>query len=191
MTQHFSIAKKRISTLASVAIIASAIVLGGNAALAQNPPASPPSEATASFSGKMVSVKYGAPSVKGRKIFGEGGRIASDKNFPIWRAGANSATAFHTDTDLEVGTIKVPKGDYTLYVDLTNPDKWELIISKQTGQWGLTYSKEQDLGRTKMTMSKPSAPVETLKYTLSAKGAKGTLMLEWENHAGTVPLVAK
>ena len=84
----------------------------------------------------------------------------------MWRAGANPATAFHTDADLEIGDLSVPKGDYTLYVSLEDTDHWVLIINKQTGQWGLTYNKDQDLGRVKMEMSKPPAPIETLKYPL-------------------------
>jgi hypothetical protein len=58
----------------------------------------------------------------------------------VWRAGANAATKFHTDADLDVGGLFVPKGDYTLYVDLSDPAKWQLVINRQTGQWGLTYA---------------------------------------------------
>ncbi len=73
-----------------------------------------------------------------------------------------------------------------------DPDAWELIINKQTGQWGLTYSQGQDLGRVKMTMTKPSAPVETMKYTLSTQGGnRGKLELAWENHIASVPFTVK
>jgi hypothetical protein len=107
----------------------------------------------------------------------------------VWRAGANSATAFHTDADLNIGGLNVPKGDYTLYVNIKDPDHWEFIVNKQTGQWGLTYDQTQDLGRVKMTMSKPASPIETLKYTISDLGdGKGKLQLEWENHIASVPL---
>ena len=40
------------------------------------PPASPPAEATATIAGKVITIKYSAPSVKGRQIFGEGGLIS-------------------------------------------------------------------------------------------------------------------
>ena len=123
---------------------------------------SPPAFATATISGKMLSVQYSAPSVRGRKIFGAGGLLSRDPTYPVWRAGANSATAFHTDADLDVGGIHVPKGTYTLYVSVQDPEAWQLIINKQTGQWGLSYNAAQDLGRVKMTMAKPPAPVEKL-----------------------------
>ena len=39
-----------------------------------------------------------------------------------------------------------------------------------------------DLGRVDMKMEKPSAPIEKLKYTITASGNTGKLQLEWENH---------
>ena len=150
---------------------------------------SPNATATATINGKTITVKYAAPSVRGRKIFGDGGRISQDPNYPVWRAGANSATAFHTDADLTIGDLKVPKGDYTLYALVKDPDAWDLIISKDQGQWGLTYTPADDLGRVKMLMSKAPAPIETLKYIISdLGGGKGKLQLEWENHIASVPI---
>jgi hypothetical protein len=91
-----------------------------------------------------------------------------------------------------VGGQMVPAGDYTLFVNVKDPDAWELIINKQPGQWGLTYKQDQDLGRVKMAMSKPAAPVETLKYTLSDEGGnKAKLTIEWENHIASAPIRVK
>lgn len=146
------------------------------------------------INGKTISINYSAPSVNGRegKLFGKDGRIGQDPNYPVWRGGANAATALHTDANLEIGGLAVPKGDYTLYVNLADPNNWELIVNKQTGQWGLSYDSGQDLGRVKMTMSKPPAMVETLKYTLSKSGGnKAMLQLAWEDHVASVPLTVK
>jgi hypothetical protein len=153
---------------------------------------SPSMEATATIGGKAITIKYSAPSVRGRQIFGDGGVVSHDRTYPAWRAGANRATAFHTDADLNVGGLNVPAGDYTLFVWVKDPDAWQLIVNKQTGQWGLTYKEDQDLGRVKMAMSKPAAPVETLKYTLADEGGnKGKLTIEWENHVASVPIAVK
>ena len=153
---------------------------------------SPAATATATINGKALAVRYAAPSVRGRQIFGAGGLISKDHTYPAWRAGANAATIFTTDADLVVGGLAVPKGRYTLFAWVQNPNAWDLIINKQTGQWGLDYDPKQDLGRVKMTMSKPVAPVETLKYTLADKGkGQGELRLEWENHVATVPITVK
>ncbi len=147
---------------------------------------SPASEAIATMGGKTISIKYGAPSVKGRQIFGPGGRVSKDGTYPVWRAGANSATKFHTDVNLDIQGLKVPAGDYTIYAKVDG-DLWHFIVSKQTGQWGTVYKSDMDLGHVKMTMSKPGALVETLKYTVTETGAKaGKIQIEWENVAASV-----
>ena len=146
------------------------------------------------INGKTISISYSSPAVNNRvgKLFGKDGTIGRDSTYPVWRAGANEATAFHTDADLTIGSLAVPKGDYTLYVNLANPAAWELIVSKQTGQFGDSYDAKQDLGRVKMTMSKPTALVEQLKYTLSDDGGgKGKLQLAWENQVASVPIAVK
>lgn len=142
--------------------------------------ASPPVETSVALGGKNVTIKYSSPSMKGRKIFGE--LVPFGK---VWRAGANEATALHTDADIVLGDLTVPAGDYTLFV-IPEANSWTLIVNKQTGQWGLTYNQDQDLGRTKMTLSKV-APVESYKMTLSEKSLK----LEWEETAASVSLKLK
>jgi hypothetical protein len=152
---------------------------------------SPPAETSVTIAGKAITIKYSAPSVRGRQMFGEGGVISKDKTYPVWRAGANSATALHTDATLEFKGLTVPPGDYTVFA-LVNATPWQLIISKQTGQWGLGYSEAQDLGRVPMDMSKPSAPVETFKITLTGTGANaGKLQMEFENVVASVPFTVK
>jgi hypothetical protein len=155
----------------------------------QKTPASPPEQATGTIGGKTISIKYSSPGIKGRegKIFGADGLISHDPHYPVWRAGANAATALHTDADLKIGTLAVPKGDYTLFVDISNPDAWVLIVSKQTGEWGLRYDGSQDLGKTPMTMTKPPTMVENLKWTIAdLGGGKGEITLAWEDHSGSV-----
>lgn len=154
--------------------------------------ASPGKKDSVVVGGKVVSVKYSAPSVKGREIFGAGGLLTNETNYPVWRAGANAATAFHTDIDLAVGNLQIPKGDYTLFVNIANAGAWELIINKQTGQGGLTYDAAKDLGRVKMAMSKPAATVEQLFYKLTLPQPKQVkLVLAWENKSGEVTFAVK
>jgi hypothetical protein len=169
-------------------IVIALILAAASAALAQSPPA----RARATFDGKAVSIQYSAPSVRGRKIFGDGGLLSHDPTYPAWRAGANAATTFKTESALDVGGVTVPAGTYSLYVWVKDPDAWELIINKQAGQSGLEYSASADLGRVKMTMSRPPQLVETLKYTLTDKGGgAGELQLAWERHVATVSLHVK
>jgi hypothetical protein len=146
------------------------------------------------IAGDAMTIKYSAPPVTGQagKIFTKNGLIAKDSSYPVWRAGDGPATMLHTDNDLDLGGLAVPAGDYTLYVEISDPDNWTLIVNKELHQWGLTYNQPEDLGRVKMTMSKPPALVEKLKYTLTDLGnKKGRLELAWENHAASVDFTVK
>jgi len=159
------------------------------------PPASPPEQATVTLAGHTITIDYNSPGVKGREgqIFGPGGLIQkTHKQYPIWRAGANAATTLTTAADLKIGNIDVPAGKYTLFVDISDPNNWVLIVNKKTGEWGLAYDASQDAGKTPMTMSKPPEMVEHLKYTLtSTSNTKGTLTLAWEDHVASVPIEVK
>jgi hypothetical protein len=177
--------------LVCMGLVAASVTLfaqGGN-------PASPPEKASATIGGKSISITYSSPGVKGRegKIFTKDGLISHNPHYPIWRAGANGATTLETDGNLEIGNLSVPAGKYTLFVDISDPDNWVLIVNKKTGEWGLAYDGSQDLGKVKMQMSKPASMVENLRYTLTDNGGgKGSLNLAWEDHSASVPIaVAK
>src|ERR1035437_848361 len=123
---------------ALTSVLALAVVAGlasaQDAPKKKAPPASPAMETSVTLGGKAITIKYSAPSVKGRKIFGGSDALQPDNT--VWRAGANNATALHTDGDITVGNLSVPAGDYTLYAFL-DPKGWQLVVSKQTGQWGI------------------------------------------------------
>ena len=149
--------------------------------------ASPPANASINIGGKNLIVRYSAPSVRGRQIFGEGGLLSRDPTYPAWRAGANSATSFHSDANLDIGGLNVPKGDYTLFI-LPEPKSWQLIVNKQTGQWGLEYHQNQDLGRAPMDLSQSPTAIDAWKMALSSAGGnKATLRSEWEKTIAAIP----
>ena len=114
--------------------------------------------------------------------------VARDWTYPIWLAGANAATTFTTGGNLDIGGLYVPAGTYTLYVLVRDPEHWQLIVNRQTRQGGHIYNARLDLGRVDMKMDKPKAPVEKLRWLITTAGNAGTIRLEWENHAASVPI---
>src|ERR1035438_2889828 len=155
---------------------------------------SPAATESKTVGGKKIEIKYSSPRVRNRagKIFTKDGLIGQDSTYPVWRAGANSATVLHTDADLNIGGLAVPKGDYSLFVDIGDPNNWQLILNKQTGQSGLDYDKSQDFGRAKMTMTKPKGTIENLMYTPTDLGGnKGKLALAWENYSASVQFTVR
>src|SRR5918993_793258 len=119
-------------------------------ALAQR--VSPHETVNATVDGAKISVTYGRPYVKGRKI--AGGLVPYGQ---VWRTGADEATTLVTDKALMFGSTHVQPGTYTLYT-LPSENGWQLIINKQTGQWGTDYDQAQDLARIPMKVAKTKAP---------------------------------
>ncbi len=148
---------------------------------------SPPAKATCKFAdGKTVTVDYSSPRMRGRKVFGELVPYGE-----VWRAGANEATTFVTDTDVIVGGRNVPAGSYTLFT-VPNPDRWTLIISKKTGEWGIPYPGEQfDFARMDMKASKLASPLENFTISFDQAGAGCTMKLDWETTRASIEIREK
>ena len=136
---------------------------------------SPAAEAHVSLNGKSVTVHYNAPSLRGRKMIG-----GQDPYGKVWRTGANEATTLVTATNLKIGNLSVPAGTYTLFT-LPSADTWLLIVSKDTGEWGLAYKESMDLGRTPMKGSTLSAPQEKMSISFeNTKGDSTELHVKWD-----------
>jgi hypothetical protein len=148
---------------------------------------SPPATASLDLGGgKSITIDYSSPRLKGRKL---GKDLAPYGE--VWRTGANEATTFVTSADISVGGTPVPAGRYTLFT-IPNADKWVLIISKKTGEWGTNYpGPSNDLARIDMKVSTLPSPVENFTISFNKSATGGTLNLEWETTRASVPIVKK
>ena len=176
----------RFFTFASVATLAAlaAVSCSSSAQLGLGRPryTSPPAHAENTIAGKKISIDYYTPSMRGRKIFG--GLVPYNT---VWCTGANYATKITSDADLQIGTLKVPKGSHSIWT-IPGEKEWTLIINNQTGQFHLDYDATADLGRTKMTRKTLDAPVETFRIDVRSDGGnKGTLALDWETTEAYIP----
>jgi len=192
--------------LASLALVAVAASVAGAQAAPAPPPAPPPALAPSSYATEEVhinsrpvagqwfnqdagysgpariAISYGQPHARGRKV--EGGLIRRDT---VSRLGANQATTLHTDVDMTLGSVHVPHGDYTLYL-LNSGNAWQLIINRQTANWGTDYDPSRDVGRTLLTLRQLAEPQESLAIYLvpawtpgqgPASSLQGTLTIVW------------
>lgn len=141
------------------------------------PLASPPATAEVMLDGKAIRLHYNAPSARCRTIMG--GLVPYGQ---VWRTGANPATSFTTEADLMVGDLRVPAGKYTLYTLPAAPGTpWQLILSKETGQWGTVYHPAQDLGRTPMQAGTLPTPQEVMSLSFEkTSGNHSQLHVRWE-----------
>ena len=129
-------------------------------------------------------VDYGRPTTRGRKVFAANGVL----NDSIWRTGANAATQFRTNVPIMLAGQQVPAGTYTLWT-LAIPGRYQLIVNKQTGQWGTVYDPKQDLLRVPLQARAIAQPVERFTIAVDEMGpAGGTLRLRWDTTELSVPI---
>jgi len=142
-------------------------------------------EEDASLSGpSRIAITYGQPHARGRKV--EGGLIPLDT---VWRFGANMATTLHTDLDITLGDVKLPRGDYSLFV-LYSRAGWQLIVNRGTGQWGTDRDASKDVGRVSLAARTLAEPEGSLTIYLVPDAAqpttgyaelRGVLRIKWGN----------
>ena len=118
-------------------------------------------EEDASLSGPArIAISYGQPHARGRKV--EGGLIPVDT---VWRFGANMATTLHTDLDITLADLKLPRGDYSLFILYTRAG-YALIVNRGTGQWGTDRDASKDLGRVSLASRTMAEPEPSLSIYL-------------------------
>lgn len=123
-----------------------------------------------------VTIKYGSPGVKGRKIWGE--LVPYGK---VWRTGANEATTIEFDKDVLINGNKVKAGIYSLFT-IPYKDKWTIILNKVYDQWGAyKYNEKEDILRFDV-IPKNNSFYERLKFSIVYKEPyKSDVVLKWEN----------
>ncbi len=140
---------------------------------AQEKKASPAASATGKAGKATITINYSAPSVKGRKIWGE--LVPYGK---VWRTGANDATTFEVDADLKVEGQALAKGKYSLFSIPEENGEWTIIFNKTAKQWGsFSYKQEDDVLRVKVKSSKS----DSFNEALSLSVANSKVFIRWEN----------
>ena len=84
--------------------------------------------------------------------------------------------------------MHVPAGTYTLWT-APHTGGVDLIVNRQTGQWGTEYSGSRNLGVARITSETVSTPVEAFTISiLPADAQHGTLVMEWDSFRWTAPI---
>lgn len=145
-------------------------------------PLSPRETKTFEVDGATITITYGRPSMRGRKVFG------GIRQFGVlWMPGADEATRVDTSADLMFGDLRLPKGSYTIYT-IPTETKWTLIISKEVGQFHTVYHQNEDFARLEMTVEQTAQPIEQLTISAApASAGGGVFAIEWETIRASVP----
>lgn len=139
----------------------------------------------ATIGAATFTIDYARPLARGRKLLGD---VIPFGN--VWRTGANAATQFTTSAPITIGTLKLAPATYTLWSLPRADGAVDLIINKQSGQWGTEYDHSRDLGAAPLKTEVANPPVE--EFTISIKSSDahhGTLVIEWGSFRWSAPIV--
>ena len=148
------------------------------------PAVSPRQKVEQQFSMSKITIDYGRPGVKGRKIFGELVPYGQ-----VWRAGANSSTKITFGQAVNFGGKIVPAGTYGLFIVPTEKE-WKVILNKDFQQWGAyTYDAKQDVVDVTVPVSNLAEKQEWFEITLNPTDENsGNLVIKWDTLQAEVPL---
>lgn len=148
------------------------------------PAASPRQTVEQQFSVSKISVDYGRPAAKGRKLFGELVPFGQ-----VWRAGANEATRITFGQDVLFGGQKVKKGTYALYI-VPQEKEWKLILNKGINNWGAyTYDAKDDVAAASVPVKNVAEKTE--RFTISFEDLaddKTSVVFKWDSTKAEVPV---
>lgn len=148
------------------------------------PAASPRQTVEQQFSMAKITVDYGRPGVKGRKIFGE--LVPFGK---VWRAGANSSTKITFAQSIDFGGKVVSAGTYGLFI-IPQEKEWKVILNKDSQQWGAyEYDEKKNIADVTVPVQKSSEKQEYFEIALQPVDDNAIdLVLKWDFTKVVVPL---
>lgn len=150
----------------------SALLMATTVSYSQEKVESPRDSVSGKIGEASITVSYGSPSVKQRKIWGD---LVPYNT--VWRAGANEATVFTTDKAIKVEGKDLPAGQYSFFA-IPGEKEWTIIFNKTAKQWGAyKYAESNDALRVVVKAKKSSSSNERLVYKINKK----SLSLLWEN----------
>jgi Protein of unknown function (DUF2911) len=137
----------------------------------------------ATIGAATFAVDYGRPLLRGRTLLGD--VISYDR---VWRTGANAATQFTTSAPIRLAGLSLAAGTYSLWT-VPHAHGVDLIVNRQTGQWGTEYSRARDLGTAPVKSDSVKPPVEKFTISIQARDARhGTLAMAWGTFRWTAPI---
>lgn len=156
----------------------------GNAQV-KTPQPSPASTVKQTIGLAEVTVEYSRPSAKERKVFGN--LVPMNQ---LWRTGANGSTDITFSSAVDFGGVKVPAGKYALYT-IPSAGSWEVILYKDTEQWGAPKELKSDLIIAKVKGQVVNDPLFVESFSIGFndfKTDKANLIISWENTLVKVPI---
>lgn len=160
---------------------------GGPAARSAQARRSPRQVVLADVGGVRVGIEWGSPQKRGREIWGN--LVKWDA---VWMPGADEATTLTTNGPIVLSapglaSLKVPAGDHTIYT-LPGSGRFELIVSRDVGQFHTVHVQDLELGRIVMQRADRAATMEGLTFAIEPKDSGAVFKIIWDNREYSVQL---
>jgi hypothetical protein len=151
------------------------------------PRKSPMAVARTTLAGTYIKIVYGAPSKRGRIVFG-----ALEPFGQVWRLGANETTELTTTAAIDFGGVPLSAGTYSLFA-IPEPDKWTIIVNTGLGQWGAyDYDESLDVARFSLATNSTLKTYEALSIWFDeASGPSTKLRFAWDQTEVVVPITTR
>jgi len=131
----------------------------------------------------IMRLIYSRPQLNGRKIFG-----GLQEYGNVWRLGANEAAEIEFYKDVKINGKKIKKGRYTLYA-IPFPDKWTLIVNKETDIWGsFRYDSLKDVVRVDLPVIK-NATTEAMTIVFDKSSTGADMDMYWDDVKVSLPIM--
>jgi hypothetical protein len=143
-----------------------------------------PKEEHAKIGDTHLMIKYHAPAVRGRTIWG--GLVPFGE---VWVTGAHSATTLEIDKDISAGGTEIPAGKYALFT-IPGKEKWTVIINKNWEQHlADEYDSKDDVMRVELIPEQLANIQERLKYSIvSTDESHAFVNISWEKVKLSLPI---
>ena len=148
------------------------------------PMASPRQVISQQFSVTKISVDYGRPSVRGRKIFGE--LVPYGK---IWRVGANEATNITFEQSVLFGGKPTKIGRYAIFIT-PEEHEWTVVLNYDADAWGAySYDPNENAIEVKVPVQTQKELQESLEISFEGiSETKINLQIRWEYSKVDIPI---
>ncbi len=119
--------------------------------------------------GVEISIEYGRPSVRERKVWG--GLVSYGQ---VWRTGADEASTISFSADVMIGGRKLAAGTYGLFT-VPGEKQWLFVFNTIADQWGaFSYEAGKDALRAEAT-PRASEHVESMDFVIEGS----SVVLRW------------
>tara|TARA_B110000263_G_scaffold250147_1_gene270867 strand:+ start:2527 stop:3060 length:534 start_codon:yes stop_codon:yes gene_type:complete len=171
-----------------VILIVGIILISGYLYISLTPPVSPFEVVSYKKDTLQFEVQYSRPFKKDRIIFGSEPEALVPYG-EYWRLGANSATTFETNKEMNFGGEKIQAGKYRMFA-IPDKEKWKVVLNSESGKFGY-FEPNYEKNIISVNISTQPLLNSLEQFTISFEENENGLflILKWDKTSVTITLI--